>query len=164
MDKDSSLNSELKLERSHYLEQCKEEGGNAQGFRDYIAKLHRKEPLRFQKRVLDMLMEATTRAWERPPRKSGPDLFTLNGVIIQEILTTPAHGLLLTGELLDEEASYRKVSSIYASVADFEQDALIKMRKAAQSSAAAEEQMRAVDEAKRRAKGNMKKRLIDLAD
>src|SRR6516162_1742495 len=155
MDKESTLSSELSQERSRYLDKCKEEGGTAQGFRDYVQQLHKKEPLRFQKRLVELLAQATTRAWERPPRQTGPDLFSITPpdaikeAIVPEILTTPKHGLLVTGEMLDDENAFRKVSSHYATVGDRFEDAVVKMRKAAQSSAAAEEDMKQADEARR---------------
>lgn len=165
MDKDS-LSAFLEIERKKYLEQCQEIGGTAQGYREHIAELSNKNPLRFKRWQFEALMEATTRKWQAPPRKHGPDLFSINGEEIPEHLTRPASNLVVDGKVIeeDDENAFEKVDADYATVNDLFQDALIKMRKAAQSGAAAERKMRLADEAKRRAKGNVNVFLHQIAD
>ena len=74
--------------------------------------------------------------------------------------------MYVTGEDIEagDEVRFEKVHQKYATANDYREDALIKMRKAAQSSAAAERQMRAVDEVFRRAKGKGNTPLQDIAD
>ena len=57
-----------------------------------------------------------------------------------------------------------EVGSHYATVQDALDDATIHLRKAAQSASAAEEQMKAVDVMRRRAKGDLSKFIKDLVD
>jgi ribosomal protein L16/L10AE len=52
----------------------------------------------------------------------------------------------------------------YATVADLREHAQIHLRKAAQASSKANDEAKAADEAFRRAKGNLSKRLRELAD
>jgi hypothetical protein len=161
----NSLSTWLEIERKKYLEECQESGGTAQGFRDHVAKLSSKDSLRFDSWKFEALMEATTKKWQAPPRKRGEDLFSINGEVIPEHLTRPA-ATWVDGDTIDqdEEFTFEKVDANYATVNDGYQDALIKLRKAAQSSAAAEHKMKMADEARRRAKGNMDAYLRDLAD
>lgn len=165
MDKDS-LSAFLEAERKKYLEQCQESGGTAQGFRDHIATLSTQDPLRFKRWQFEALMEATTKKWQAPPRKHGPDLFSINGEEIPEHLTRPSSQFLFEEEALeeDDENAFEKVDSEYATVNDLFQDALIKMRKAAQSGAQAERKMKIADEARRRAQGKMNTFLRAIAD
>jgi hypothetical protein len=165
MDKDS-LSVFLEVERKKYLELCQEDGGTANGFREHIVVLSQKDPTRFQLWQFEALMEAVTKKWQTPPRKHGPDLFSINGEEIPEHLTRPSSKWGADANQIDEddERAFEKVDTNYATVDDLFQDALIKMRKAAQSSASAERKMRIADEARRRAKGKMKAFLRDIAD
>jgi hypothetical protein len=72
----------------------------------------------------------------------------------------------VTGEDIeeDDEHKFEKVDYRFATVNDLYDDATLKMRKAAQSSASAEIQMRAADTARRRAGGNMSAFLRDVVD
>jgi hypothetical protein len=157
---EDSLARHLKMERARYLDKCKEDGGTAVGFRNHVMKIDKG---RIDKWATEALMEAATRAWQSQPRKFGPDLFSINGIVVAEILTRPANPFI-TGEELDDEEAFEKVNSQHATVDDLHHDGLIKMRKAAQSSAAANEIMESADEALRRAKGNRKMFLRDLSD
>jgi hypothetical protein len=64
----------------------------------------------------------------------------------------------------DDEQKFEKVDFKFATVNDLFDDATIKLRKAAQSSAAAEKEMQAADEARRRARGKMSAFLRDITD
>lgn len=164
----STLRGLLSIEKIKYLEAKQEHGGTAQGFRDRIRKQYEKDSVKFTGLILDALMEATTRNWQEPPRKHGPDLFSIilpsrESYSIAEHLTRTV-AAWYEGEDENDETKFEKVLAKFATITDFSEDAQIKMRKAAQSSAAAEQQMRAVDEARRRAKGRMDTLLRDIAD
>ena len=145
---------------------CEEEGAKAQGFRDHIVEIARKDPLRFKAWQLEALLEAATRKWQAPPRKHGPDLFSIAGEEIPEHLTRLSSDFEESSDFNeeDEDCDFEKVDANFATVNDLFQDALIKMRKAAQSSAAAEKKMKLADEAKRRAHGQMNVFLRDIID
>jgi hypothetical protein len=164
-----SLRELLGIEKKRYLEDRAEEGGTAEGFRQRIRKQYTKDPTKFVSLVLDALMEATTKKWQEPPRKRGPDLFAVGlpsgeEFIIPEYLTRPAS--YATGDDIDDddESKFQKVDSKFGTINDLFDDATIKMRKAAQSSAAAEKEMQAADELRRRARGKMSAFLRDVVD
>lgn len=160
-----SLRDYLGGEKKRYLEECKTFGGTADGFRERVRAQYAAGPDQFNKYVLDSLMEATTKRWQTPPRDTGSDLFSIGGLVIPEHLTRPS-ALFVTGEDVedDEESRFEKVDAAFATVNDLVDDATIKLRKAAQSSAAAERKMKAADEARRRARGNMSMLLSEIAD
>jgi hypothetical protein len=157
-----TLRDLLTAEKLRYLDGGREMGGTAQGFRDYVREQIRREPLKYTSLAIDAVMEATTRNWERSPRKHGADLFAIGGQTIAEALTRRSPGAV--GDDPDDEEGFEKVLSIYATVADLREDAVIKLRKAAQASTAAERLMKVADEAIRRAHGDLSARLRDLAD
>jgi hypothetical protein len=149
-------------ERAEYIDRCGEAGGTAAGFREYIKHRAAADPRIFP---VDALRDAAaTKAWEAQPRKRGPDLFSINGVVIPEFLTRPKAGFIAG---LDDEADddpYEKVGAAYATVNDLREDANIKMRNAIRVSAAAQERVQQADEAVRRARGALHLRIFDLAD
>jgi hypothetical protein len=160
----TSLSEFRAAEKKKYLVLCQEDGGTAPGYREHISSLASKDPMLFKAWQMEALMEAATKKWQSPPRKHGPDLFSIAGEEIPEHLTRPSSDF--DGQDIDEddERAFEKVDTDYATVDDLFQDALIKMRKAAQSSAAAEQKMKLANEAKRRAKGNIGAFLRDIAD
>jgi hypothetical protein len=165
----SELSMYLTAQKKQFLVGAKEIGGKAKGFRRYIGQQYSDDKEFFNKLVLDALMEAATRKWEQQPRKQGPDLFSINGHPIPEFLTRAAFpGFDDPDEEEDEDEEeaeqFEKVDHQFATVNDLVADATIKLRKAAQSGAAAEEEMKAADVARRRARGNMTAYLRDLAD
>lgn len=160
----NSLSSFLAAEKKRYLELCQESGGTAPGYREHICALANKDPMLFKTWQMDALMEAATKKWQAPPKKHGPDLFSIAGEEIPEHLTRPSSSFDGQDIDKDDEHAFEKVDANYATVNDLEEDSIIKMRKAAQASAAAERQMKIKDEAKRRAKGNMNAFLRDIAD
>jgi hypothetical protein len=161
----SNLRDLLRAEKMRYLEARRQQGGTAEGFRQRIRAQYAAEELKFTALVLDALMEAATKSWQAPPRKRGPDLFSISDVTIPETLTRPAAGYVTGDEIEgDAEELFEKVDYRYATVNDLEEDAKIKLRKAAQSSAAAERLMRAVDTARARARGDMSALLKDVCD
>jgi hypothetical protein len=157
----SSLTQLLGIEKQKYLEEQAEHGGTAEGFRLRMRGQYESDPLKFGAYILDALMQAVTKKWQDSPRNTGPDLFSIAKVSIPEVLTRTAAGWY---EGDDEEEKFEKVLQTFGTVNDLFEDAQIKMRKAAQSSAAAERQMRQVDEARRRSKGRMDTFLRDVAD
>jgi hypothetical protein len=163
----SELSQHLKAEREGYLFAQKKGGGTAEGFRKRIADKAAREPDKYRAMIIDALMEATTKAWERPAKRRDPDLFCIGGVALPEFFTRPRTAA--DGEAIEEiegeaESAFEKVHCDFATIADAYADATIKMRKAAQSSAAAEADMRQADEARRRARGRLDARLVDLLD
>lgn len=162
----SSLRELVAVEKTKYLEERAEKGGTAEGFRQRIIRQYKKEPTKFTAHMLDALIESATKGWQKPPRKAGPDLFAFGGVVVPDTLTRPSKAYV-TGEDVateDEDNKFEKVDHRFATISDLSDDATIKMRKAAQSSAAAEKMMQAVDLARSRAKGNMATFIKDVAD
>ncbi|UPT91132.1 hypothetical protein HAP41_0000020710 [Bradyrhizobium barranii subsp. apii] len=159
-----TLSAILNAQKKLYLEACGPYGGTAKGFRERIKADYRAHELKYTALVLDAVMEASTKNWQAPPRKRGPDLFCISGLTIPETLTRPSS--FATGEGIDDddEDKFEKVDCKYATVSDLIDDATIKLRKAAQSSAAAEAQMKAADEARRRARGKVTTFLHEIAD
>jgi hypothetical protein len=157
-----TISALLQAEKIRYIEKTRQDGGFAEGFRKHIRKLFAKDSLKFESLMLDAVMEATTRAWEKSPRKSGPDLLSISGVTVPEFLTRPARHV--SGDELDEEGLFEKVSYKFATVRDLYDDATVKMRKAAQYYSAAAETLKAADEARRRAHGKDTAFLHDVMD
>jgi hypothetical protein len=158
-----TLRELLNTERSRYIESRKEQGGSAEGFRQRLRRQYGRDPLKFQSLVLDALMEAATKTWQAPPRKRGKDLFAIAGITLPEFLTRPADKFV-SGEDLDSDEKFEKVSQKFATVSDLSGDVTIKLRKAAQSAAAANQLAQVLDEARRRARGNDAAFLHDLMD
>jgi hypothetical protein len=159
----SELSAYLSGQKKQYLLGVEEHGGKAPGFRRHIGDKYTGDPEFFHALVLDALMEAATKKWQQQPRKRGPDLFSIGGYTIPEFLTRPSMSMDTEPEEDDEDA-YEKVDQQFATVNDLYADATIKLRKAAQSGAAAEQEMRAADDARRRARGNMAAYLRDITD
>lgn len=158
-----TLRELLREEKVRYIERCAEQGGTAEGFRQRIRRRHAKDPLKFTSLVIDALMEAATKNWQEPPRKRGKDLFSIAGITLPEFLTRPA-AKHVSGETLEDDEAFEKVSQKFATVADLEADVTIKLRKAAQSAAAANQLATVLDEARRRARGKDSAFLHDLMD
>lgn len=149
------------VEKARYLEHQGAVGGTAKEFRDWVKRAADRDPGVFP---VDALRdEAATRAWEAQPRKKGPDLFSVAGLDIPQFLTRRRKGF--TESDVDEESDlFEKIDSRFAIVDDYIEDAVIKLRNAAKSSAAAEKQMQHADECLRLARFNRAARLRDLAD
>lgn len=157
----------LGVEKKLYLEQQKEKGGTASGFRARIRDAYKTEKLKYDGLILDALMEAATKKWEAQPRKKGPDLFSFGNVVVPEYLTRPVSGYA-TGEDVEDgeeaEQAFEKVDQRYATVQDYADDVNVKLRKHAEAGAAVALQARGVDVARRKAGNNMMTRLADVAD
>ena len=126
---------------------------------------------RFTSLVLDALMEATTRKWQEQPRHRGPDLCEINGFTVPEYLTRPTKAYFdaeppaVSDDADDaDDDRFNKVDKDFATVADLQDDALIKLRNAARAGTKANREMDAADEAMRRARGNASALLRDIAD
>jgi hypothetical protein len=161
-----SISALLTAEKHRYLDARKQKGGTAEGFRDRIRRQYSADPLKFNALMLDALMEAATRKWQQQPRKRGPDLFSIGGIIIPEILTRPSASFV-TGQEIEEDSDeelFEKVNQRFATANDLREDWMIKARKVAQAGAAAERLARAFDVAIGRARGNMAAFLSDLKD
>lgn len=154
------LSTIMRAERSRYLDSRGEKGGDAEGFRLWVKERSDADPRLFSLEALRD--EAATKAWQTPPRNTGPDLFSIGGVEVPEFLTRSSAGL--DSDDLDDDVSFEKVSAKFATVNDRFEDAIIKMRQAARASAAAERTMQQADECRRRARGDMSKFLRDLRD
>jgi hypothetical protein len=151
----SSLSELLKFEKKKYLEDSAENGGTASGFRDRIRNEYATDPEKFNALVPQALMEAATKTWQAPPRKNGPDLFSIAGLMIPESLTRL--GDVVGDEITaDDEEKFEKGDCNFATVDDLYEDAAITMRKGKQVLAAGERKMRVADEARSRAHGNRK--------
>jgi hypothetical protein len=111
-------------------------------------------------------MESATKAWQARPRSHGPDLFSIAGYTIPEFLTRDRAGYVADGGEIedDDEGAFEKVDQKYATAHDFYADTMIKLRKAAQASAAANAQAICLDEIRRRAGGKMDMPLRELID
>lgn len=163
----SKLSAYLSAQKHLFIDGRQTAGGTANGFRSHIRQRYSADPLMFSSMMLDALMEATTKKWEQQPRRDGPDLFRIKGVVLPEFLTRPTQGHVPNPDAPDEgesEEHYEKVSQRYATIEDYYSDGMIKLRKAAQSSARAEQQMRNADEALRRAGGDQAAFLVNVAD
>lgn len=169
----SEMSAYLSNEKRNYLEATKQTGGTARGFRELIKRKYEADKDSFLKMALDATMEATTHVWQRAPRRVGPDLFSLAGYTIPEYLTRPRYAVpdadddaedTEDTEDEEDEDSFEKVAQAYATVQDLVADATLKLRKAAQSATAAEREMKAADEALRRARGVRSALLADIAD
>jgi hypothetical protein len=157
----ATLSGVLNTQKKQYLAAQGTMGGTASGFRERINADYRADKLKYESLLFDAVMEASTKNWQQPPRKSGPDLFCIGGMTIPETLTRPAAYAIGDG---DEHEEFEKVDSQFGTVSDLLDDAMIKLRKAAQSATAAEVEMKIADEAKRRAGGKMTTLLRELAD
>lgn len=157
----TSVRSRLRRERSLYLEDCATTGGTAGGFRKWIEDQCAADPRLFPYEGLRD--EAATKIWQEQPRKTGPDLFSINGLTIGEFLTRPTKGYV-EGDDLDNPDQFEKIAARFATVADLIDDSNIKLRNAARASASAERDAQAADEARRRARGDIARFLRDLTD
>jgi hypothetical protein len=125
-----NLKGLMAIEKAKYLEQCAGKGGTAQGFRNRIEKQYEKDPRVFKSLLLEALFEAATKKWQAQPRKSGPDLFAFAGVAVPDVLTRPRAAYVNGDEIdEDEEQKFEKVDSRFATVNDYREDAMIKIRK-----------------------------------
>jgi hypothetical protein len=164
----SSLKQLIAIEKKLYLLEREASGGTAEGFRTRIVKhivgAEGIDKLKYDKFMLEAVREAATRCWQAQPRKRGPDLFRIGGLVIPETLTRPVS--FVTGDEIedDDETKFEKVDHMFGTVNDLTDDGMIKLRKSAQASAAANLVMNAADEARRRAKGNMAMFLREVAD
>jgi hypothetical protein len=163
MSTGENISEFLAIQRQQYLDLRRDLGGSREGFRNHVWAAVKKDPLKGEALMMGAWMEAANRAWEKQPRKQGPDLFSIDGYTVPEHLTRPRYDDADDGEEADD-ADYEKVDSKYATVNDLYEDALIKMRNAARASAAAEIKMKAADVARRRAGGDLSKHLTDIAD
>lgn len=164
----SSLKQLIAIEKKRYLLEREANGGTAEGFRTRIVKqiigAEGTDKLKYDKWMIEAVQEAATRCWQAQPRKKGPDLFRIAGLTIPETLTRPTS--IVSGDDIadDDETKFEKVDYQFATVSDLFDDAMIKLRKAAQASTAANSEMNAADEARRRSKGNMAAFLREVAD
>jgi hypothetical protein len=154
-----TLSQRLAIEKQKYLEQQGEAGGTASGYRNWI--YEKKD--QFVDFMSEALGVAATKKWQEPSR-SGPDLFSIAGIPIASYLTRPSASFFTGEDIDDEDERFEKVDQRFATVNDLREDALIKQRNVTRSAHAAEMKMRAVDEALRRAKGDLRKSLHEVID
>ena len=150
----------MRAERTRYLASLpRGVGGDAAGFRAWIRDRAAEDPRLFP--VDYMRDQAANRAWETPTRRKAPDLFSIAGEDVPEILTRYKAGFR---DEDDEKDAFEKILSINATVQDRYDDAVIHLHNASKTNAAAMRDMEQADECRRRARGDMAKPLIDLAD
>jgi hypothetical protein len=145
-------------ERARYIESAGREGGNAAGFREWIANVCEEDPKLYP--YAKLRDAAATKAWEAQPRKKGPDLFSVAGIPIPEFLTRRAHGFV---EDADDDG-FVKVSANYSTLVTYREDAEIKMLNAADATASARDRYRNYDVLLRVAGGDPTRLLRDLKD
>jgi hypothetical protein len=158
----TSLKQALRFEKKRYLEIRGSEGGTAAGFRDHVEKIYGGTIDRWK---FEALAEASTRSWRAPPKKKGPDLFSLGGFEVPEYVTRPkVRDVPIDDEDDEDEEQYEQVDHNSATVQDLIDDSVVKLRTAARTSAAADKRARQADEALRRCRGDRSILLKDLAD
>lgn len=161
----SELSQYLNGQKKKFIVARETVGATPRAFREYIGGLYTEDTEYFVKMALDAVMEATTHVWQRQPRREGPDLFDIGGHTIPEFLTRPRRGYVPGVDPdLDDADAFETVDQQFATIQDGYDDATIKLRKAAQSASAAERQMKAIDEANKRAKGDRSKLLKEVSD
>jgi hypothetical protein len=160
----SKLSEHLTVLHGQYLEKQKQHGGTAAGWRQYATdEMARAKVLGLYRD--ELILMALTKKWQEPPRKNGPDLFSIGDYVVPDTLTRVAAEYVDGDDIEGEvENKFEKVDHRYATLGDFVEDRDIKLRKAAQSSARANAVAIAVDVAMRRAKGNLKTLLRDIAN
>jgi hypothetical protein len=126
-------------------------------------------PTKIRKFDAGAWMESANRIWQRQPRKSGPDLFAIAGLVIPDHQTRPRLGVKLDGsEIIEDdgerESRFEKVDCFFSTVRDLYEDAMIGRVKADQQNARALLKMQAVNEARRRANGDDSVFIHTLAD
>jgi hypothetical protein len=153
----------LQFCKKEYLLKCGRKGGTADGFRRFVLDRSRSvgkfEDEDFK---LQAINEAATKAWTKKARDKGPDLFDVGEWTVPEFLTRRVDLFEMPED--DEAEAFEKVDHLFATVADGTDDATIKMRNAARASARAEKAMQAMDIAKKRAKGDVRKLLKEVAN
>jgi hypothetical protein len=155
----------MQIELDKLLKKKGKAGASAADWRKHLSGLYHDDPATFEALTLQLLLEAGDKNWRKPPRVDGPDLFSVAGVTIASYLTRPISAYVDAKDVADEsQDQFQKVSVEFATIADAKDDMQIKMRKAAQSSAAAERLAQAVDEMVKRAKGKMSTLIKSVAD
>lgn len=150
------MKTSMRREKVAYVESCAGHHATAAGFRDWIKDRCATEPDLFP---YDKLRDdAATKEWQRGDPPGEEDLFSVAGVLIPRILTVYAH----TGFTDPSDDEFEKVSSNYATVYDYLDNARIKRHQAALSGAAADKLMDNFDIILKKAGGNMMARLKDL--
>jgi hypothetical protein len=162
-DAGKELRRMLRIDRDTYLNEQKQSGGTAAGYRERI----KEKGDGYKDLLQEGLLISATAIWEEQPRRKGPDLFSIAGMAIPSRLTRlrirPEDEEAESEEPGDED-KFEKVSTEFATAYDYEQDWIIHMRKSVEAAAAAAEQGRIVDEIRRRAKGKMDTPLRDIKD
>src|SRR5580765_2215436 len=151
----------LLAEKARYLAAQKEKGGTAPGYREFVRKQYGVEPEKYDGLLLEMLMESAKRAWERPARFHPDSLFVVKGIVLPEFITRPSTKLYDAGE---DDDQFEKVDTDFTTVGDIYAYGTLQFRLAAQSTARAETTMKAADEARRRASGDLNAYMRDLFD
>lgn len=150
------------IEKAKYLAFHGEKAGTASGFREWVKEAAATDPRLFP---VDALRdEAATKAWQTKPATTGGNLFSVAGINVPQFLTRHRKGFVESDVVDDPEELFEKIDSRFATVDDYSEDVMIKLRNAARASAAAEKEAQHVDECLRLARFNRAARLRDLAD
>jgi hypothetical protein len=163
---ETKLAEHLTILHGQYLEKRKEDGGTASGWRSFGMGSLKRDPALLALYSDELILMALTKKWQEPPRKRGPDLFSMAGYVVPDTLTRISKTEFADGDDIEEdvENKFEKVDHRYATVNDLIADSNIKLRKAAQSSARANACAIAADVALKRAKGDLNVFLRDIAD
>lgn len=157
-----SIQQTLAFLKKKYLVKCGTDGGSAAGFAKFCTDELGDDP----RLLAEALAALFSRAWRVPPRKRGPDLFSINKLAVPEYITRSTKPVLGEDIEADEagEDVFQQVDHESATVGDSKSYADIKMRKAMQAAAAANETAKQSDEAFRRSNGQLDMFLKDIAD
>lgn len=149
----TKLNGLLRAEKENYLKARGKQGGKAP---EFISLVDAKYPS-FETYVREALGAAAREIWEEqePSGGNGADPVMFSDFELPRYLTRRSLGTVL---------DYEKVHIDAATLRDFDSDTNVKARKSIESSAKLARQMKALDEAIRRAGGDMNTLLRDVGD
>lgn len=151
--KTTKLNGLLRAEKENYLRERGKKGGKAP---EFITLVDTKFT-HFETYVREALASAAREIWEEQESSggNGKDPVMFVDFELPRYLTRRSLGSVL---------DYEKVHIDAATLRDFDSDTNVKMRKSIESSAKLARQMKALDEAIRRAGGDMDVLLRDVGD
>lgn len=154
----------LNMLKSQYLDHCGPGGGDALGHREFVHKALAERPDVIEGHINELIDAAAKTSWQKRPRETGPDLFSIAGIVCPETVTRPDPETQGPVDGAEHGAGYKKVAQQHATVDDLGEDAKLKARKAAEVGAAATRRYEMFDAARRRANGNGAAFLKDISD
>lgn len=148
-----ALKLKLAQWKANYLDDAGRDGGDGEGWREYLLRRSAEDPLWFEARATELLLEVGDKVWGLQPREDGPDLFAVSGVKMPESITRP-----------DGKGGFQQVALKYATISDGFQQANIKIEKGEQSLAKGYKFWAAMADAQRRSGGRTDVLLSEIAD